>query len=184
MIRRPPRYTLFPYTTLFRSRTYTVVTLRSVCDWPSCFPGLAGGVLIIPEQGLGQEVGRPIRVGQVSHSGCFHAWRPPSPLERKRQGKRKGPSPGFLSRTSLHPDLQGKSSSELSPPSSRHSKGLSGEEGCHRRASSSQREARKGWRKSRPRSLRPRPALVSLSYPRPSQSPVLPRGAADRRPQQ
>lgn len=139
---------------------------------------------LIPEQGLGQEVGRPIRVGQVSHSGCFHAWRPPSPLERKRQGKRKGPSPGFLSRTSLHPDLQGKSSSELSPPSSRHSKGLSREEGCHRRASSSQREARKGWRKSRPRSLRPRPALVSLSYPRPSQSPVLPRGAADRRPQQ
>lgn len=58
---------------------------------------------LIPEQGLGQEVGRPIRAGQVSQSGCFHAWRPPSPLERRRQGKRQGPSPGFLSRTSLHP---------------------------------------------------------------------------------
>lgn len=58
---------------------------------------------LIPEQGLGQEVGRPIRVGQVSQRGCFHTWRPPSPLERKRQGKRKGSSPGFFFRTSLLP---------------------------------------------------------------------------------
>lgn len=138
---------------------------------------------LIPEQGLGQEVGRPIRAGQVSQSGCFHAWRPPSPLERRRQGKRQGPSPGFLSRTSLHPGP----SRGRATPNCHHRvpgipKGSSGRKAVIAEPAAA-REARKGWRKSRPRSLRPRPALVSLSYPRPSQSPILPRGAADRRPQ-
>src|SRR5260221_2332552 len=33
MIRRPPRSTLFPYTTLFRSKQKTAT--RSLCDWSS-----------------------------------------------------------------------------------------------------------------------------------------------------
>src|SRR5215510_5790929 len=37
MIRRPPRSTLFPYTTLFRSTTRSVH--HSGCDWYSASPG-------------------------------------------------------------------------------------------------------------------------------------------------
>src|SRR2546422_1486282 len=33
MIRRPPRSTLFPYTTLFRSRTLGEGLMRVVCAW-------------------------------------------------------------------------------------------------------------------------------------------------------
>lgn len=88
---------------------------------------------LILDQELGKEVGRLTRVGQVSQSGCFHAWCTQSPLERKRQGRRKGQSSEFLYRTSLHSRaLQGKRNSGPSPPSSKHSRGLSGEEGCHR----------------------------------------------------
>src|SRR2546427_7189005 len=49
MIRRPPRSTLFPYTTLFRSRLYSVTTQRTMggpgcggglrADGPGCFAG-------------------------------------------------------------------------------------------------------------------------------------------------
>src|SRR2546422_9221439 len=35
MIRRPPRSTLFPYTTLFRSRSFTVLTRSIGCCFPS-----------------------------------------------------------------------------------------------------------------------------------------------------
>src|SRR6478609_10158919 len=40
MIRRPPRSTLFPYTTLFRSQPSGLRTLRplpNVAEWCSCF---------------------------------------------------------------------------------------------------------------------------------------------------
>src|SRR2546430_11621408 len=38
MIRRPPRSTLFPYTTLFRSRKSLRVSLGSrVCRWTLCY---------------------------------------------------------------------------------------------------------------------------------------------------
>src|ERR1039458_6059540 len=35
MIRRPPRSTLFPYTTLFRSKYQAGTTPRSFCRWPA-----------------------------------------------------------------------------------------------------------------------------------------------------
>src|SRR2546429_3698318 len=35
MIRRPPRSTLFPYTTLFRSPAHRATALRSEPTWPS-----------------------------------------------------------------------------------------------------------------------------------------------------
>src|SRR2546425_8458259 len=39
MIRRPPRSTLFPYTTLFRSQNLSQFFLRKVCDrWTSVSP--------------------------------------------------------------------------------------------------------------------------------------------------
>lgn len=139
---------------------------------------------LIPEQGLGQEVGRPIGMVQVSQSGCFHAWRPPSPLERKRQSRTKGPSLGFLSRTSLHPGpFRGRATLNCHHRVPGIPKGSAGRKAVIAQASSSQREAWKGWRKSRPCSLHPCPALVSLSYPRPERL-VRPREAADHRPQQ
>src|SRR3989442_6718426 len=36
MIRRPPRSTLFPYTTLFRSRGHTIITITQ--KWPFLTP--------------------------------------------------------------------------------------------------------------------------------------------------
>src|SRR5256885_2947144 len=42
MIRRPPRSTLFPYTTLFRSQDHGAVSLRSVTRIPG-----SDGVLIV-----------------------------------------------------------------------------------------------------------------------------------------
>src|SRR2546426_9304702 len=43
MIRRPPRSTLFPYTTLFRSRTTGARTFSSPCSpSSSCWPWRAG----------------------------------------------------------------------------------------------------------------------------------------------
>src|SRR5688572_31330137 len=41
MIRRPPRSTLFPYTTLFRSGTYLTLTSDSLLA--SCVPGVSPG---------------------------------------------------------------------------------------------------------------------------------------------
>src|SRR3712207_7010591 len=54
MIRRPPRSTLFPYTTLFRSRDDELVAIGSevVGEVPA-------------EVGLRRAVGRPVVVGQV-----------------------------------------------------------------------------------------------------------------------
>src|SRR3990172_5347903 len=37
MIRRPPRSTLFPYTTLFRSPTSLITSTRPPCAWTTCF---------------------------------------------------------------------------------------------------------------------------------------------------
>src|SRR5574337_1653090 len=40
MIRRPPRSTLFPYTTLFRSPVRKVIVPRSAIAWPALTSGL------------------------------------------------------------------------------------------------------------------------------------------------
>src|SRR5687767_15474217 len=37
MLRRPPRSTLFPYTTLFRSRTTGVAAIRATVSWSAKF---------------------------------------------------------------------------------------------------------------------------------------------------
>src|SRR5690242_20989844 len=44
MIRRPPRSTLFPYTTLFRSRSLTPGRVR--CFVPGCFQSIPTGPVI------------------------------------------------------------------------------------------------------------------------------------------
>src|SRR5690554_7310008 len=47
MIPRPPRSTLFPYTTLFRSRTYQLVSgLRGLPEFLVNNPGLNSGFMI------------------------------------------------------------------------------------------------------------------------------------------
>lgn len=90
-------------------------------------------LFLILAQELGQEVGRLTRVGQGSPSGCFHPWRTRSPPERRGKVNRKGQSPGSLSRSipSTPGPFRGKETSGLSPLSSKHSRGLSGEEICH-----------------------------------------------------
>src|SRR2546430_4162882 len=42
MIRRPPRSTLFPYTTLFRSLALTIFVLDTLCKPHGLSPGLIG----------------------------------------------------------------------------------------------------------------------------------------------
>src|SRR5438552_9252294 len=44
MIRRPPRSTLFPYTTLFRSRLGLVLEVAVAVDVPACAHPAEGGV--------------------------------------------------------------------------------------------------------------------------------------------
>src|SRR5438445_12630859 len=44
MIRRPPISTLFPYTTLFRSRIHCVTTSGTCCGLESRLPGTGRGV--------------------------------------------------------------------------------------------------------------------------------------------
>src|SRR2546430_12227527 len=51
MIRRPPRSTLFPYTTLFRSKNFTSVRSRVL-------PSAAVGAVPAPGQGPGGSVAR------------------------------------------------------------------------------------------------------------------------------
>lgn len=97
------------------------------------------------------------------------------PLERrKRQGKRKAQAPDSYLRTSLPSrEASGKTTLNcLLSSKSSFPKG-SAEEGCHRQNVWRPREARKGWESSGLRSLRPRPALVSLSH-RARPGPVLP----------
>src|SRR5256885_7389590 len=49
MIRRPPRSTLFPYTTLFRSRTIVVERFRDeIGDWRVCIHTPFGGRVHAP----------------------------------------------------------------------------------------------------------------------------------------
>src|SRR5438067_12834020 len=45
MIRRPPRSTLFPYTTLFRSKVVSGLNGSTLRDFQA-FPGLTGGVYV------------------------------------------------------------------------------------------------------------------------------------------
>src|SRR3712207_8959424 len=59
MIRRPPRSTLFPYTTLFRSRWYFYLTIIVAHEWPVLLLGLVGVVAVLR---------RP------THIGVFAIW--------------------------------------------------------------------------------------------------------------
>src|SRR2546422_7958099 len=62
MIRRPPRSTLFPYTTLFRSRQFGGEDARQECPSHSCEPVAGEDVQRIIEQRLGADLN-----GGVAH---------------------------------------------------------------------------------------------------------------------
>src|SRR5260370_26787701 len=64
MIRRPPRSTLFPYTTLFRSQTVSEIIERAVNAGPLAFPlGLW----------LGRKIERNLSGGSRKSNGQFSA---------------------------------------------------------------------------------------------------------------
>src|SRR3712207_7337471 len=48
MIRRPPRSTLFPYTTLFRSRVWSIVQVAGGFVAAEVYPQRPGGLVPIP----------------------------------------------------------------------------------------------------------------------------------------
>src|SRR3712207_7915492 len=64
MIRRPPRSTLFPYTTLFRSRPIGGRLIRGRCASPGI--DLAAGLSTRPRGRRGLHVGRAEEVGKRS----------------------------------------------------------------------------------------------------------------------
>src|SRR3989449_9596417 len=105
MIRRPPRSTLFPYTTLFRSVWCTILT------WIGWFIGSREDVLLeVLNQEAKRYAGRALvivlpalavlaglyawgyrrRAGQADREGERQG---PSPLPRARQGAGRGVSP-------------------------------------------------------------------------------------------
>src|SRR3712207_7807269 len=51
MIRRPPRSTLFPYTTLFRSSLYALLVTTNVQQWEA-FHSVAGEIMFLPWLGV------------------------------------------------------------------------------------------------------------------------------------
>src|SRR5262245_65384761 len=51
MIRRPPRSTLFPYTTLFRSERRSARPQRPVATPPDYGPGVGRGAGVVPREG-------------------------------------------------------------------------------------------------------------------------------------
>src|SRR5256886_5503156 len=72
MIRRPPRSTLFPYTTLFRSRDVPIELLRTVVDLPA--PELAASLerlstaeLLGPAESPGEHAFRHPLVQEVAY---------------------------------------------------------------------------------------------------------------------
>src|SRR3712207_8707457 len=70
MIRRPPRSTLFPYTTLFRSTIYQCVTLGGTNPTTGIggkrHPTLRDGVVI----GSGAQVLGPVEIGEGAKVGA------------------------------------------------------------------------------------------------------------------
>src|SRR2546422_4112619 len=83
MIRRPPRSTLFPYTTLFRSGEERTTEVRSSTRTPEWGPLIGGGSGVQPgEQGAG-------------FCGIMRAADPPG--ERDRKSTRLNSSHGYIS---------------------------------------------------------------------------------------
>src|SRR2546430_10431597 len=66
MIRRPPRSTLFPYTTLFRSTRDTVVRASPTCRAKSAVERITGGALLLAAGGTGKM--RRMAAGELPRS--------------------------------------------------------------------------------------------------------------------
>src|SRR2546426_11117247 len=86
MIRRPPRSTLFPYTTLFRSRPGTLTWRSSWSGPPSANNQLGGFVGELWHQHSAEECGRTLRESRIDDrsnetaSGAFSGF-----LDRTRE---------------------------------------------------------------------------------------------------
>src|SRR3712207_6962542 len=65
MIRRPPRSTLFPYTTLFRSECSAAGLPRSLLGLPLRLGGAPGGLLVAALGAVGGALGRA--AGAAAH---------------------------------------------------------------------------------------------------------------------
>src|SRR3712207_9441832 len=98
MMRRPPRSTLFPYTTLFRSRGDRVAMLvPPSADLTAAVYAVwrAGGVVVVADQGLGfRGMGRALRAASVDFvigtaKGLAAAWAMRLPGRMVAVGDRK-----------------------------------------------------------------------------------------------
>src|ERR1041385_3861816 len=71
MIRRPPRSTLFPYTTLFRSRLCVDVARQGLSgiEGLSGIPGTVGGALWMNAGAYEQEIGTVVETVRVARAG-------------------------------------------------------------------------------------------------------------------
>src|SRR2546422_7431362 len=78
MIRRPPRSTLFPYTTLFRSRIHLITAIALVM--------LVGGVALAQSSGQNRSEEHTSELQSRLHLVCRLL------LEKKKEGERAVPS--------------------------------------------------------------------------------------------
>src|SRR2546422_6972730 len=70
MIRRPPRSTLFPYTTLFRSATATAVAGQAIQDMATLAGGVnPGGTITFTLFGQAEHATGPVAVTRVQACG-------------------------------------------------------------------------------------------------------------------
>src|SRR2546430_12935481 len=86
MIRRPPRSTLFPYTTLFRSRRVLGMVGGEVAARGAQQEGVALRTAVLPRQFLVHARRARGIAGTLERLGTLEGWRQPSALGETRTG--------------------------------------------------------------------------------------------------
>src|SRR2546423_11678805 len=89
MIRRPPRSTLFPYTTLFRSELFDLSPHRGHCASPR-FPDRGGGAGLSPEEHPSELQSLPYLACRLLLEKQTPAGRPPAQRAPAPGSGRKG----------------------------------------------------------------------------------------------
>src|SRR5256885_9986015 len=83
MIRHPPRSTLFPYTTLFRSKAGTLKSAKPVRESKSFSVSETGGNRPLPIKGFSLGLGAGVIPHNKLFGGCSSSAAHSTPLDRK-----------------------------------------------------------------------------------------------------